>query len=192
MPPPPRIPAPTPVWPGVEQRRQPRLGNRLVENVCAAVVREEFLQRRMEFEALDPEVADQPPCLARAHAPFRRIDAGECDHHVAVLGRELGDLLVGDSLLAARPLAVDREDHAADIARAIIGRDLRYGGPIRGSLEVFGHGLGSGLPKLIHRLARGYLRMGVNINRSKLCQVHARGSSLPLYASDPCRVGKIV
>src|SRR5947209_20080399 len=104
----------------------------------------------MKFEALDAEVSDKAAGLARAHAPFLRVDTGEGDHYVAVLCCELGDLFVGDSLLAARALAIHGKDHAADLAFAVISGDLRHGGPIRGALEILRHGFGSGLPKLIH------------------------------------------
>ena len=56
----------------------------------------------MELEALHAVVLDQPPRFARAGLAFRRIDAGERDHDVAVLVGKFGDLLVGIRL---RPVA---------------------------------------------------------------------------------------
>src|SRR5207244_2493331 len=109
-----------------------------------------------------------------------RVDAGEWNHDIAVLRRELGDLLVRYPPLTAGALAVDRKDDAADFALTVIRRDFRNGWAGGSALEILRHRIGSRYPKLIRRLARRHLCMSMNINCSKLCRVHCP-SSLYIY-----------
>ena len=79
---------------GVEHRRQLVLGDHLVERVRQPVVREEALQARVELEAADVVLVDQPPRLA----PPRRSGAGRCSRTGSgrlPRRRQLEDLVVG-------------------------------------------------------------------------------------------------
>ena len=73
----------------VEDRRQPVLGDYLVERIGHAVVGKEALAGRMELEAADAAVRDQLARLAHAHLALVRVDAREGDHDVAVLARRV-------------------------------------------------------------------------------------------------------
>src|ERR1700728_332717 len=55
---------------GVEQRRQSRFRNRLVQDIGAAIVREKALHRGMKLEAANAEVADEPPSSLAPALPF--------------------------------------------------------------------------------------------------------------------------
>ena len=52
MPPPPGMPVPMPLWPGVEQHGQPRLREDFIQRIGDAIVRKELLHRRMQLEAV--------------------------------------------------------------------------------------------------------------------------------------------
>jgi hypothetical protein len=117
--------------PAVEDGRQLVFGDHFIERPGHAVLRVEALHRGVELEALDAVLLDQLACLARAHAALVRIDAGEGDHHVAVLRRGLGDFFVGDAAVADVRLGIDGEHHQADLALAVIGDGLVYGRPVR-------------------------------------------------------------
>ena len=95
-----REPGADPGVAGVEERGQPGLGDDLVQRIDGAVVRVEGLHVRVELEALDAVVADQPPRLLDRPRALVRIDRRERDQHVGVRGRDLGDLLVRDRAAA--------------------------------------------------------------------------------------------
>lgn len=78
---------------------------------------------------------DQAACFARAQLALVRIDAGERDHDVGVLLRELGNLLIGDAAPADIGLAIHREHHEADVALAVVLD--RFGN--RGSASLLEH-----------------------------------------------------
>ena len=104
-PPPPGMPGADAGVAAVKDRRQLVLGDDFVERIGHAIVREKSLQRRMELEAADDAVRDQPARLAHAHLALVRIDARERDHHVAVLACGIGDFFVRDALGADLVLA---------------------------------------------------------------------------------------
>ncbi len=60
--------------PGVEQRRLASLLDRFIKRVGKAIVREETLHRRMELEALNAELVDEPARLAGPQPTLVRID----------------------------------------------------------------------------------------------------------------------
>ena len=158
--------------PGVEQGGHAALGDRLVEHVGAAVVGIEALHGRVELEAADAEVLDQPPRLARAHLALGRVDAGERDQDVAVLRGELGHLLVVVAPEAGLALGVDRKDHRADLALAEIGGGLRDGRRmLERRLEI---GMHAGLEVVIAVVGVGAARllgMGVDVDGGKLAEL---------------------
>src|SRR3989304_6136434 len=81
---------------------------------AAGVVRKEALGRGVELEALDAELAHQPPRLLGASVALRRIDAGERNHDIAVLVGDARDLLVRVAAIAGQAFAVHRKDDPAD------------------------------------------------------------------------------
>ena len=125
IPPPPRWPEPTAVWPGVEHDRQLVLGDHLVERVRHPVVGEEVLQARVELEAADVVLGDQPPRPLDALRPAVRVDRDERDQRVALARGELEDLLVGHR--AAPADAVDHEADGEHVALAVERRELGDG-----------------------------------------------------------------
>jgi hypothetical protein len=128
----------------------------------------------MELEALDTVVLDQLACLARTHAALVRVDAGEGDHHVAVLLRCLGDFLVGNAPVADVRLGVDGEHHQADLALAVIGNGLVYGRPVR-VLEVPVGGALIGFEVGILGLAAGDFGVGVGVDGDEFVEIHVCG-----------------
>ena len=126
----------------------------------------------MKLEAADAEVADQAARLARARLALRRIDAGERDHHVAVGGGLLRDLLVGIAAVAGLALGIDREDHRADLALAIIARGLLDGRTVVGLVEIDRHRRLQLVVAVIRMGAARLLGMGVDVDRHQLVDVH--------------------
>jgi hypothetical protein len=165
MPPPPGRPEPIPLWAGVEERRQPGLGDDLVERVGGAVVGEEALEVGVELEAAYAVLVDEPARRARAVAPAGGVDAGERDHHVRVGGSDLGDLLVGHRRAAGLRLPVDREDDAGHAALAIVPGDV-VGGRLRVVTAEVRLRCGAQLGR--HRIVAGArdLRVDVDVDRA--------------------------
>lgn len=161
---------------GMEQRHRALVLDRLIEHIGRTVVGEEALHRRVELEALDAELAHQTACLARAHLALGRIDRGERDHDVAILGGDLRHFLVLVAAKARLAFGIDRKDHTADPAFAIIGRRLFHGrqhafraGRV---LEIFRH---SGLKLVIAVIAvaaAGLFRMGVHVEGDQVIKLH--------------------
>src|SRR5438445_13597399 len=77
MPPPPGIPVPMPLCPGMEQHRQPGLREHLVQRVGQPIAGHELLDRRMQLEAAHAAALDQAARLAHAFGAPVRVDAGE-------------------------------------------------------------------------------------------------------------------
>ena len=136
----------------------------------------------MELEALDLVVGDQSPCRAHALVAAVRVDAGEGNRDIAVLVRELGDLLVAD--LAARVLAgIDREDDEGHLQLAVHLRHLRHGLVLRLVAEVASHRLLRFGELVVHR-ERGFPCVRVHVDRDQLVEVHALSTlSEPAYSS---------
>src|SRR5262245_52048363 len=145
----------------VKERDRALRGDRLVEHIRAVVVGIEALGRGMELEPLDAEIAHQAARLLGAGATLGWIDRGERDHDIAVLVGDAGDLLVRVAAVTALLLAVDREDHAADLALAIIVGDRRRRELLALVAEIGPHRLALGALIRIERLAR---RMGVGVD----------------------------
>ena len=74
----------------------------------------------------DAEIANKTPRLLGARGPLCRVDAAKRHHDIAVLSRGLGHFLVGKAPEAASAFRINRKNHAADVALAIIARDLRH------------------------------------------------------------------
>src|SRR5690606_2354585 len=127
----------------------------------------------MELEAPDAVMLYQPPRLAHAVLPAGRIDARERNHHVRMLGRELGNLLVRHRLLAASALAVDREDDAGHAPLAVVLGDLRHRRSRRIVLEVLLRGVLEFARGRIVRLADRRLDVGVNVERDDRIDIDA-------------------
>src|SRR6478672_3721539 len=101
----------------VEQRRHPRLGDRLVDGVEAAVVRLEGLHAGMKLETLDAVVADQLVHAVRRAPLMPRIDAAERDKHVVVAYRPRDQILDRVRHMPHARARVDGEDHGAVLCR---------------------------------------------------------------------------
>ncbi len=167
---------------GVEQRGQARLLDHLVERIGHPVVGIEPLGGRVELETPDTELLDQTAGFAHAHLSLVRIDRGEGDQDVVVLGGDLGHLLVGDPGDPHLGFGVDVEDHRRHLALAVEGGRLGDGGAL-GLAEVLGHGLVEQHPARVARLAGRHLRMGVHVDGDEVVEVQVRlvlghGSSL--------------
>ena len=171
MPPPPRRAGADAGLPGVEERRQLRLGDHLVERIGHAVVREELLHRRMELEALAPcsRVIRRSPARTPS-APRCGFDAREGDRDVAVLVRELGDLLVGD-LAAGLLRAVDGEDHERHLELAVHLGHLRHRLVLRLVAEVAPHRLLLLVGRVVHR-QRGFPGVRMDVDGDELVELH--------------------
>jgi hypothetical protein len=157
--------------PAVEDGRQIVLGNHFVERPGHAVLRVEALHRRVELETLDAVFLDQLARLARTHPALVRVDAGEGDHHVAVLRRGFGDFLVGDAPVADMRLGIDGEHHQADLALAVIGDGFVYGRPMR-VLEILVGSALVGLKPRVLGLAAGNLGVGVGVDGDQFVEIH--------------------
>jgi hypothetical protein len=119
----------------VEERRQPGLGDHLVQRIGSAVVREELLEVGMELEAPDAVVVDQAARSLDRVAPAR-VDARERDQHVGVRRGAVGDLLVRDRRDAAPGFPVDREHDCGYPPLTIVGGDIVHGRQLSGAPEV--------------------------------------------------------
>ena len=171
-PPPPRHAGADAGLAGMEQRRQLRLRDHLVERIDVVVVREEALDDRMELEAAHAEILDQAPRLAHAHLAARRIDAGERDRDVLVLVRRLGDLLVRDALDAHAALVVHREHDERHLALAVVGGHLRDGRVLDLVAEIAAARFQRFLLRFVGQHARRGLGMRVDVDGDQVLQVH--------------------
>ena len=156
----------------MEQRRELRFGDRFVEHIGAAVVGEEALHRGMKLEPADAEIADQAARLAGAGLALRGVDARERDQHVAVSGSLLGDLLIGVAAVAGLALGIDREDHRADLAFAVVARRLLDGRAIVGLVEINRHLRLQLVVAVVGMRSARLLGVGVDIDRDEFVAVH--------------------
>ena len=131
----------------------------------------EALHRRVELEALDAVLLDQPPRLARAHLALVRIDRAEGDHDVAVLLRGLGDLLVRDAPPPHLRLGVDGEVDEADLLLAVEGDRLVHRRPLARA-EVLVGGAVVLLAVVVERVAARHLEVGVGVDGDQVGVVH--------------------
>src|SRR6266850_122291 len=100
-----------------------------------------------------------------------RVDARERDGDIAVLVRELGDLLVRD--LAARVLAgIDGEDDECHLELAVHLGHLGHRLVLRLVAEVAAHRLLRFGELVVHR-ERGFPRVRVDVDGDQVVQVHA-------------------
>ena len=83
---------------------------------------------------------------------------------------DLGDLLVGDAGMAHLRLAIDRENHRADVALPVILRDLRNRRRDRG-LEILRHGFIENDGARIAGLALRQVGVGVDVDRDQLVEI---------------------
>jgi hypothetical protein len=105
----------------VEQHRQPRLLEHLVERVGQSVVGEELLQRRMELQSADVPAGDQAARLAyRLVAPVR-VQADEGERHIGVFGREVEDRVVPDHRPPAQPSSTVNTTQARPPTAIVLG-----------------------------------------------------------------------
>jgi hypothetical protein len=155
----------------VKDRRQLVLGDDLVEAIGHAIVGEEALNGRMELEPFYDPRRDQIARFAHAHLALVRIDRGESHHDVRVGGGGLRNLVVRDPPGADFEFAVNREHHQANLALAIIGDRLGDGRALA-RLEVFACGVFIRLPESVRRLPAGNLRVGVDVDRHEVADVH--------------------
>ena len=77
------------------------------------------LRNAVELESLDAVILDQVARLASSVLALVRIDAGEGDADVVILGGNFGDLVIGDALGPHAALAIDGEHAKGDIRLAI-------------------------------------------------------------------------
>ena len=155
----------------VEYGRQFVFRDHLVQPVRHAVVRKESLHRRVELEAFDGVILDQLAGLAHAHLALVRIDAGECDHDVAVFTRRVATSSFGMRFAAELVLRIHGEHHQADLALAIVGDGFGDGGTLAG-LEIFRCRILEFLPNFVHRLPTGHLRVRVHVDRNQIIDLH--------------------
>ena len=125
----------------------------------------------MKLESLDDAGLDQIASLSHAHAALVRIDRRERQHDVAVLGRSVGNLLVGYAPGADFKFAVDREHDEADLALTVVCDGLGDRRPLA-NLEVFARRFVVRLPDLIVRLTAGHLRMRMHIDGDQIVELH--------------------
>ncbi len=126
----------------------------------------------MKLEPADAEIADQAARLAGAGLALRRVDAGERDQHIAIGGGLLGDLLIGVAAVAGLALGIDREDHRADLALAVIARGVLDGRAIVGLVEINRHLRLQLVVAVVGMRAARLLGVGVDIDRHQFVDVH--------------------
>jgi hypothetical protein len=134
-------------------------------------VPKEPLTGRVKLEPADSAVCDQLAGLAYAELALVRVDARKGDHDVAVVARRIDDLLVVDPAHAHLVLGVDREHHEADAAFAVIRNGLGDRRALAG-LEVAARRCFVFAPDLVLRLAARDFRMGVDVDRNQIRDVH--------------------
>ena len=158
--------------PGVKQRRQARFRDRLVEHIGAAVVRIESLHRGVKLEAADAELADEPARLAGADLALGRVDAGERDQHVAVRRRPFPPPLRSDSG-DSRSRARHRPERSPRrcCARGNSARSLDRRRDCS-AIEIDRHRGLQIVIAVVRMGAAGLLRMGVDVDRDQVVQIH--------------------
>ena len=132
----------------------------------------------MKLEATHAELADEPARLPRSGLALGRINAGEGDQDVAVGGGFLGDLFIRIAAVAGFALGIDRKDHRADLALAIVGRGLFDGWAIVRLIEVDRHLRLEIIVPVIRMRAARFLGMSVNIDCDQLIDLHGPAPSL--------------
>ena len=168
----------------MKQRRQAGLGNHFVERIDIAVVREKALDDGVKLEALDAEILDEAARFTHPHFAARRVDAGEGNADVGMLGGGFGHFFVGDAADAHAAFVIDGEDHEGDLFLAVVGRHLRDGRVLDLVAEV--------APARFERLRFGFvgqkarrgLRVGVNVNRDQRVQIHFQHRAFLFSARD--------
>ena len=119
----------------------------------------------MELEPLNPIVLDQVPRLSRAQFALGRVDRGEGDQNVGMLGRQFRHFLVLVAAIAGLALGIDGEDHRRDVLLAVMRRRLLDGGrmlPRRA--KVLGHRGLQIVVAVVGMAAAGLFRVGVEID----------------------------
>ena len=142
----------------------------------------EALHSRVELETLDSMLGDETPRFARAHPALVRVDAREGDHHVGVLARSVGHLLIRYASTPDLALAVHREHHEAQPALTVVGDRLRNRRPLDSS-EVLVQGLVELGPVGVEGLPARGLGMGVDVDGHQICKVHHSAPGLDPGAS---------
>ena len=172
MPPPPGSPEPMPAVAGVEQRREPRLRDHLVERIGQPVVREELLHVGVELEALDAVVVDQARAsLDPSPAPVR-VDARERDQHVGVGGATSAISSFGTRRLPGDRLRIHGEDDGHHPPLAVVRRQLERSRPRGLAAEVPDCGVaqlvGKGVPSRVR-----HLDVGMEVDRDGVVEGEA-------------------
>ena len=152
------------------------LGDHFVDRVSDTIGRVAILHDVVELEAFDAEILDQVAGLARAIFAFARVDRGERDDDIVMLGGEFRHLVIADALRSDPALAIDREQAERDMALAIIIDRLGDGGapPIR--LEISG----GRVEKLRHHRVLGVVArdfgMNMDVDRDDPAGINGHGS----------------
>ncbi len=94
-------------------------GHDFVKRVDGTVVRMKLLERRVQLEAANSTRIDQPLGLAHGFVATGWIHAGESHHDVAIRSRERHHFVIRNGRPSGKTL-IHRENHAADLARAIV------------------------------------------------------------------------
>ena len=92
----------------------------VINRPCHFVVGVTALRRRMKFKSPDALLLDQSFCFARTEFAFVRINAGEGNHHVAVIAGCFGNFLVRYATPAHVRLGIHREHHQSELAFSVI------------------------------------------------------------------------
>ena len=162
-----------PVWPGVEERDQPGLGDHLVERVVGAVVGPERLGVGVELEAAHAVSAIRRRASRTPSLPLWGSIARERDQHVRVRRGGLEHLLVADPVASHPGLVVDGEDDRHHRALAVVVGHLLRGRLGRLAAEVL-RGRGEQLAgDRVLGLVGGALGVRVHVDRDDPLEVDA-------------------
>jgi hypothetical protein len=108
--------------PGVKEHGKTRFGKDLVQRIGDAIVREELLNGRMQLQSMDEPRINESARFADAFLSTVRVDTGEGDRDIRVVGSEARDDVIGNGRTAGEPF-VDREHDARHVARAVVRRN---------------------------------------------------------------------
>jgi hypothetical protein len=113
-----------PAVPGVEEHRQLRFREHLIQGIRDAIVREELHDGRVQFQPSDLPGRYETARLGDSLLAALRVDAGKRNRDVGVLLRVGDDLVVGEPFHAAQRFVHRKDDERHVAGPVVVGHGI--------------------------------------------------------------------